>query len=154
AGPVAPVVRLDGGGTTWLLEDRLGSVRNVVNGSGVLTGTVVYDGFGNITSETNPSATGRYTFTGLPTDRNAGTVSAHERVYRPDTGNWQEQDPVRFVAGDYKLDRYVHNDPANSSDPSGLVVILAHGIYSEANPWAEQMAAGLEEAWKEKNAEK
>src|SRR5262245_24589711 len=45
----SPVVaRIGGGSGAWLLLDRLGSTRNVVNGSGTLIGTVAYDGFGNI----------------------------------------------------------------------------------------------------------
>src|SRR5438445_11159797 len=51
----AVVARIDGSGAAWLLGDRLGSTRNVVNGSGTLIGTVVYDGYGNITTESSPS---------------------------------------------------------------------------------------------------
>jgi VCBS repeat-containing protein len=38
----------------WVLGDRMGSVRQVLDGSGTLIGTVVYDGYGNVTSASNP----------------------------------------------------------------------------------------------------
>src|SRR5215468_7756640 len=117
----APVVaRIDGSGAAWLFLDRLGSTRNVVNGSGTLIGTVVYDGFGNITSESSPTNTGKVTFTGLAFLRNAGLLGAYLRIYGPLTGNWLQQDPIRWLAGDTKLDRYVRNDPTNATDPTGL----------------------------------
>src|SRR5262249_57765868 len=117
----APVVaRIDGNGAAWLLGDRLGSTRNVVNGSGTLIGTVVYDGFGNITSESSSTNTGKVTFTGLAFLRNAGVLGTTNRIYDPRTGPWRQQDPRRFGAGDTKLDRYVRNNPTNAIDPSGL----------------------------------
>src|SRR5262249_26316227 len=36
------------------------------------------------------------------------------------TGRWTTEDPKGFDAGDYDLDRYVHNSPTNATDPSGL----------------------------------
>ncbi len=117
----SPVVaRIDGSGAAWLLEDRLGSTRNVVNGSGTLIGTVAYDGFGNITSESSSANTGKVTFTGLTFLRTASLLNAHYRIYSPLTGNWHQQDPIRWRAGDTKLDRYVKNNPTNATDPSGL----------------------------------
>src|SRR5262249_41359478 len=83
-------------------------------------GTVAYDGFGNITTESSPTNTGNLTFTGLTFLRNAGLLGAHERVYDPLTGTWRQQDPDRFGAGDAKLDRYVRNNSTNATDPSGL----------------------------------
>jgi RHS repeat-associated protein len=121
-GAVQPVARVASGAATWLLEDHLGTVRNTTNGSGVVNGTVVYDGYGNITSETSPTATGRYAYTGLVFDRELGLLFAAKRVDNPATGEWLQQDPIRFSAGDTKLDRYVSNNPTNATDPSGLRV--------------------------------
>src|SRR5262249_46628405 len=126
----SPVLaRIDGSGAAWLLLDRLGSTRNVVNGSGTLIGTVAYDGFGNISSESSPTNTGNVTFTGLTFLRNAGVLGAARRVYDPLTGQWRQQDPIRFLAGDTKLDRYVRNNPTNATDPSGLKL----GVTDEVN---------------------
>jgi hypothetical protein len=41
----------------------------------------------------------------------------------PSVGRWLEQDPIGFEAGDANLYRYVHNDPTNGKDPSGLKVV-------------------------------
>ena len=117
---VAPVARLASGSATWLLEDRLGSVRNSADGTGALTGTVVYDGFGKITTETSVAATGRDAYTGLFQDRDIGTAFAGARVYFVTTGRWGQEDPSQFTAGDPSLYRYVDNNPTNGTDPSGL----------------------------------
>jgi RHS repeat-associated protein len=119
-GQVAPVARVASGAVSWLVTERQGSVVNVLDGSGNLIGTLVYDGFGNTTTETNSATTGRVTFTGLVNDRNEGLLKGWGRVYNPATGNWEQQDPIRFKAGDPKLDRYVGNNPTNATDPSGL----------------------------------
>src|SRR5262249_17028330 len=47
--------RIDAGGTAaWYLTDRQGSVRDLVNASGVVQDHLEYDGFGNVVRETNP----------------------------------------------------------------------------------------------------
>jgi RHS repeat-associated protein len=117
----APLVaRIDGNGVEGLLLDRLGSTRNIINGSGTLIGTVVYDGFGNITSESSPTNTGNVTFTGLTFLRNAALLDADFRVYNPLTGRWDQEDPIRWQAGDANLSRDVGNNPTNLTDPTGL----------------------------------
>lgn len=40
--------------------------------------------------------------------------------YDPATGRWLQQDPAEFDAGDPNLYRYVGNNPANDTDPTGL----------------------------------
>jgi RHS repeat-associated protein len=42
------------------------------------------------------------------------------RYYDPYTGNWINEDPLGFVAGVSDLYGYVHNDPTNRIDTSGL----------------------------------
>jgi hypothetical protein len=41
-------------------------------------------------------------------------------MYDPTIGRWLEQDPIGFKGGDANLYRYVRNDPANMTDPTGL----------------------------------
>jgi uncharacterized protein RhaS with RHS repeats len=41
-------------------------------------------------------------------------------MYLPSTGQWMQEDPKGFDAGDSNLRRYVENDPTNMTDPSGL----------------------------------
>ena len=47
------------------------------------------------------------------------------RVQNPGTGRWTSQDPLGFAAGDADLERYPGNEPADASDPSGLLFGLA-----------------------------
>jgi uncharacterized protein RhaS with RHS repeats len=42
-------------------------------------------------------------------------------MYNPVNGVFMEQDPTGFVAGDDNLYRFVGNDPANATDPTGLI---------------------------------
>jgi hypothetical protein len=52
------VARSNSSTAYWLLTDRLGSVREVLNSSGAIVSEITYGGFGNIQSETNPSLSG------------------------------------------------------------------------------------------------
>jgi RHS repeat-associated protein len=104
----------------WLLTDRLGSVRHVVNSTGAAEDTITYGGFGNITSETNPTNRGRYAWTGRELDVETGLQYNRARYYDPATGRWISQDPLGFDAGDSNLYRYIWNKPTSGADPSGL----------------------------------
>jgi hypothetical protein len=43
----------------------------------------------------------------------------HGRDYLPGVGRWLSRDPIGVDGGDWNLYRYVTNDPANKTDPSG-----------------------------------
>jgi YD repeat-containing protein len=119
-GSVAPVARIASGAAAWLLEDRLGSVRNVVDASGTLISTVVYDGFGNITSETSAANTGKDGFTGLPQNRTTLFVQAKARPVQTPTGTFPVEDLIRWTSGETNLHRLDRNNPTDVTDPSGL----------------------------------
>jgi RHS repeat-associated protein len=112
-------VRVDGAGTAWYLGDRLGSVRQVTNASGAVTGTLVYDAFGNTTSTTG-TGQDRYGFTGREWDSKLSLQYSRGRMYNPTAGRWMSEDPIRQSAGDANLYRYVGNGATNGRDPSGL----------------------------------
>ncbi len=103
----------------WLLTDRLGSVRDVLNNGSVVKDTIVYDGFGNITSETDSTWRGRYAWTGRELDTETNLQYNRARYYDGATGRWISQDPLGFDAGDSNLYRYLSNKPTNATDPSG-----------------------------------
>src|SRR5207237_1072872 len=65
-GPNQVVARVDSGGTAaWYLPDRQGSVRDVVSFAGTaVLDRVTYDGFGNVTAETNAAAGDAYKYNG------------------------------------------------------------------------------------------
>jgi RHS repeat-associated protein len=113
---------VSGGSQTpyWLLTDRLGSVRDVLDNSGAVQDTIAYDGFGNIASESAPAARGRYAWTGREYDAEIGLQYNRARYYDAHTGRWTSQDPLGFDAGDSNLYRYVRNRSNKATDPSGL----------------------------------
>ena len=64
-------------GVTWFLTDNLGTVRDVVaydtvHGTTSVVDHLVYDGFGNLTSQTPSAAPPRFTYTGQRFDSLTG----------------------------------------------------------------------------------
>ena len=114
------IARQDAGVQYWYLTDRQGSVRDVLDNSGNVKDAIVYDGFGNIISETNSAYRGGYAWTGRQFDVETDLQYNRARWYDPATARWQSQDPLGFDAGDSNLYRYVHNSPTAEADPSGL----------------------------------
>jgi RHS repeat-associated protein len=133
--------------TYWVLTDRLGSVRNVVDESGVIQGTVAYDGFGNITSESGASAVGRYKWTGREFDVETELQHNRGRNYAAPIARWTSEDPKGFEAGDTNLYRYVGNSPQMALDPSGHIIIYVHGIRDDSFSWALSLHDGINAAW-------
>jgi RHS repeat-associated protein len=109
------------GAIAWYLTDRLGSVRDLLDGTGAEKDHIDYDGFGNVTNETDPAFGDRYKFAGMQAGAATGLALAQARWYDPATGAWTSQDPLGFDAGDANLYRYVGNDPTNDIDPTGML---------------------------------
>jgi RHS repeat-associated protein len=107
------------GTVAWYLTDRLGSVRQMVDASGAVQDTITYDGFGNVTNESNATFGDRWKWTGREDDAITGLQFNRARFYSFLTGRWQSEDPLRFSAGDYNLTRYADNNTASLTDPSG-----------------------------------
>jgi RHS repeat-associated protein len=112
----------------WTLGDYLNSVRDLaVYNSGNNTTTAVnhrvFDAFGRLTSETDPTTGNPATvhsfmaFTGKPFDKDIGEQYNINRWYEPATGKWLSVDPE---AADVNLYRYVGNNPNAWFDPTGL----------------------------------
>ncbi|TWT75087.1 RHS repeat-associated core domain-containing protein [Allorhodopirellula solitaria] len=121
------------GDTYWALTDHLGSVRDMVDNSGVIRQHVAYDSFGNRIVEQDYDASGTaissshadaidelFGYTGRDWDADAGLQNNRARWYDPATGRWLSNDPIGFAAGDANLYRYVGNGPTTKTDPSGL----------------------------------
>ena len=111
-----------GGTAVWYLTDRLGSVRNLTNSSGTLIGTLVYDGYGNVSTDTTGANGDQYQSTGRERDAESGLQYNRARYYDPLTGRWLNEDPIGFEGGDENLFRYARNQPFSNADPSGLDV--------------------------------
>jgi RHS repeat-associated protein len=108
------------GQVLWTLTDNLGTVRDLVNSSGVVQNRIKYDSFGNITSQTNASINTRFGYTGRELDAETGLYYYRARYYDAIVGRFISEDPISFADGDVNLSRYVGNNPVNDTDPSGL----------------------------------
>ena len=75
---------------------------------------VVYDGFGNVVSDSSPNALGKFAYTTLEAYANEG-LGAAVRCYDPTPGRWVDLDPIGFAAGDTNLSRCV-------SDQCGILL--------------------------------
>jgi len=91
-----------------------------VDNNGNVLDAITYDAWGNITSQTNPSAQPLFTFAGMAEDAALDLDYDWARFYAPSDGRFINQDPMQFAAGVSNLYCYVGNDPTNAIDPSGL----------------------------------
>ncbi len=107
------------GDLLWALADYQGSVRDVIDSQGNLLNHIVYDSFGNVTSQTNSAVNFRFGYTGRELDSETGLYYYRSRYYDPHSGQFIGQDSLGFAAGDSNLYRYVSNSPTNFTDPSG-----------------------------------
>jgi RHS repeat-associated protein len=108
------------GTVAWYMADRLGSVRDLYDNSGTRQDHITYDGYGNITAESNSTFGDRYKWTGREWDSVIGLQYNRARYYDSKIGRWTSQDPLGFDAGDSNLYRYVNDSPTNQIDSQGL----------------------------------
>jgi RHS repeat-associated protein len=113
----------------WYAPDRQGSIRDVLDNSGVIKDTITYSGFGEILNDTNATFRGRYAWTGREMDTETGFQFNRARYYDPRTGKWTSQDPLGFDAGDSNIYRYAKNRFNAETDSSGLVPLLGWFSY-------------------------
>jgi RHS repeat-associated protein len=109
------------GDVVWPLTDHLGTVRHLADSAGNIINDRVYDSFGQLLSETNPSVTHRFGFTGREWDAELGLNYHRARYYDVGVGRWISEDPIGFTAGDANLGRYVGNFVTSAVDASGTI---------------------------------
>lgn len=112
------------GGTTNLFytRDHLGSIREALDGTGMMQARYDYDPFGQKTvlAENMIPAFG---YAGYFQHTPSGLLLAFYRDLDPTTGRWLNRDPIQ-EAGGLNLYDYVQNDPVNEVDPSGECEVL------------------------------
>ncbi len=142
------LAREDSSGVSWVMTDRLGSTRDVVQAGTWVLDHVDYSGFGVIAAESNSAYGGSVLYAGMRYDRDTGLSHTPNREYAAATGQWMQEDPISFGGGDGSLRRYVGNDATNVVDPSGLEGVSdwlfgkrEHAPGPEA--WMGMMAAGV-----------
>ncbi len=106
------------------LTDQLGTIRDLAvvdaDGAATIANHRVFDAYGQLTGETHPEVDCDFRFTGRLFDADSGLQYNHHRWYDPAVGRWLSKDPIGFAAGDANVYRYVGNETADSTDPSGL----------------------------------
>jgi RHS repeat-associated protein len=129
----APVeqVSLTSGGITYLVPDRLGSVRGAVNESGSLTNSTSYDAWGNPKTSGGLTSSTPFGYAGDYTDPTGLNYNLH-RYYDPGTGQFISVDPLIDQTGaPYS---YAGQDPINGFDLDGNCFICSDplGVVSSA----------------------
>ena len=137
------------GPVNWLLTDNQGTVHDVVQYTASSNTTAVidhliYDSFGQLTSQTNATYQPRFTYAGMQLDPVSGLYYDNARWYDALNGVFISQDPLGFAAGDPNTSRYCFNSPTNGTDPSGMVwKTRAQMTYQESESVDQAMGAGL-----------
>ena len=109
----------------WALADQVGTIRDIgrwndTNSEFEIANHRVYDSFGNLTSESDPSVDLAFGFTGRWTDPETGLTHHLNRWLDPAIGKWLSNDPIGFGGGDANIQRYVLNNPLSFSDNTGF----------------------------------
>jgi len=104
----------------FYLRDHLGSIREMVNGSGTVVARYDYDPYGRSTTVIGTNKPD-FNFTGLYQHAKSGLDMAVYRAYDPNLGRWLSRDPIAEDGG-LNLYGYVGNDPTNHADALGLLV--------------------------------
>ncbi|MBC2711714.1 MAG: PKD domain-containing protein [Desulfosarcina sp.] len=107
------------GETNWYLADKLGTIRDLVDGDGTLLNHVDYDSFGGVRAQTDAGHGDRFLFTGREYESETGLYYYRGRYYDHWLGRFISEDPTGFEGGDFNLYRYVNNSPLNGTDPTG-----------------------------------
>lgn len=110
------------GGGVWIVAtDQVGSPRVVIDdATGATVKTIVYDTYGRVLSDSNPSLNLPIGFAGGIQDPVTGLVHFGMRDYEPIAGRWTARDPAFLEGGQFNLYEYVGSDPARYRDPLGL----------------------------------
>jgi len=113
------LARQTSSGVAWYLDDRLGSVRDLIDNTGVVLDHIDYTAYGQA-SDSAPPQGDRFKYAGMEFDAAIGLYYDRARYYDPAAGRFIGPDPTGFSAGDANLDRYVGNEPTGLVDPTGL----------------------------------
>jgi len=76
-----------------------------------------------------------FAFTGKLYDENTKLQNNLNRWYDSAIGQWLNEDPIGFAAGDENIRRYVRNRATESTDPTGLEESFWTAFWQSYDPW-------------------
>ncbi|MDP8909202.1 MAG: DUF6531 domain-containing protein [Chloroflexota bacterium] len=125
------------GARRYYHHDQLGSTRALTTTTGTVATRSDYDPYGNPTSTATTS--NPFGYAGQYTDHTTGLIYMRARWYDPQTGQFITADPIGHASGETNLYRYAAGDPANFTDPTGLLGVpslqgfadFAAGVYDD-----------------------
>lgn len=118
-----PLSMTSNGTKYYLHYDQVGSLRAVTDSSHNIVKEIVYDTYGNIVTDSNPTFNVSFGFAGGLYDEDTKLTRFGYRDYDAYTGKWTAKDPIGFQGGDSNLYGYVLGDPVNFVDPDGLMTM-------------------------------
>jgi RHS repeat-associated protein len=119
-----------------MVQDRQGSVTDILDDSGSVIDHIFYDGYGNETESTPTEHANGYA--GYFRDTATGLLHTDTRWYGPAIGRWISEDPIGFGGGDTNLSRYVGNGPTNGVDPAGQATLRFSPESTRNMRWTEE----------------
>ncbi|MFA6294713.1 MAG: RHS repeat-associated core domain-containing protein, partial [Victivallales bacterium] len=140
-------------------SDSKGTIHSYIDAdTGDTVAKFAYDPYGRITSSSISSTYSllpnafSFTFQSKYYDSELQCYYFGFRYYDPATCRWLNRDPLG-ESGGLNLYAYCNNDPVNGMDYLGTVVILIHGVNTEAD-WFQLADKGFDDYWNNNNMQK
>ena len=115
---------VEGGKYNFYHNDHLGTPQKMTDQTGNVVWSATYSGFGEATVDAGSIVVNNLRFPGQYFDEETGLHYNWQRYYDPESGRYEQVDPIGFDAGDLNLHRYAQNNTTLLSDPEGLAVAI------------------------------
>jgi RHS repeat-associated protein len=119
------------GSNYFYFFDHLGSIRDLIDSSGIVQAHYEYDLFGQRTRTTG-ALDSDFQYAGYYMHAQSGLNLTVYRAYNSSQGRWINRDPIQ-EDGDLDLYAYSRNSPLTNVDPSGLQNVLSAGTHGKTD---------------------
>ncbi|PLX50003.1 MAG: hypothetical protein C0613_05510 [Desulfobulbaceae bacterium] len=113
-----PLFMMENNQRYWYINDHLGTPQKLLDQSGAVVWSALYDAYGRATVEVE-AVESNLRFPGQYYDEETGLHYNWHRYYDPATGRYMTPDPIGLEGG-INLYLYSEADPVNKIDPLGL----------------------------------